>query len=273
MERDESRIPDNVRFSMDNERMIVVGAGGIGAWFVINVALSADMLDTTLMVCDGDILELTNLGRLPYPLGWVGKNKANALQEFIQGFMERADRMIVPYPSHLNVGLLKELMPTTIVDCCDNQTVQEQIKTYVRSVREDGGTIKYIRLAGDSGFVTVTTSAEESYAGVGGDGYLVVPSWAGNVMLPAILGFHALVTGNQVEIDHKAIEEYLNDGEAIPADRQVESAVVSPAYKAYNGDDTVGGDDPDDDPDLEVDEEIEEIETTIGGTLGTPQEA
>lgn len=209
MNRDDSRIPEEIRNSLYCDKIIVVGAGGIGAWFTINVALSSDMTDSTMMVCDGDLLETTNLGRLPYPMSWVGKNKAIALQEFINGFMERTDRMIVAYPNHLNVSVLKDLNPTVIVDCCDNQIVQEQIKEYVRSLRNNACGIGYIRLAGDSGFITVTTSDEESYAGLGGNGYLVVPSYAGNVMLPAIFGFLALVKRCGMAINHKAIDEYL----------------------------------------------------------------
>ena len=201
----ESRIPRLIRESFDSEKIIVVGAGGIGAWFVINVALSTEMNESTLMVCDGDIIEETNLGRLPYPMSWVGKNKAQALCDFVCGFMERKS-MIVPFQNHLTIEILKELSPDVIVDCTDNQVIQEAIKTYVR---DSNGSRAYIRLAGDSGFITVTTNAEESYAGVGGDGYLVVPSWAGNVMLPAILGFHALAENKSVEINHKSIGDYL----------------------------------------------------------------
>ena len=208
MNQDETRIPESIRYSLMKERMVVVGAGGIGAWFVINVALSSDMCGTTLMVCDGDILEKTNLGRLPYPLSWVGKNKALALREFICGFMERSNRTIVDFQNHIDITTLKELNPTLIVDCCDNQIIQEQIKGYIRTKR---GSVRYIRLAGDSGYITVTNCDEESYTGIGAgnNGYLVVPSWAGNVMLPAIFGFHALVKRYAVEINHKDIDEYL----------------------------------------------------------------
>jgi molybdopterin/thiamine biosynthesis adenylyltransferase len=209
LDRDDSRIPEEIRDSLRNDKIIVVGAGGIGAWFTINVALSSNMEGATLMVCDGDTIEATNLGRLPYPMSWVGKNKAEALREFINEFMERADRMIVAFPNHLNVSMLKDLHPTVIVDCCDNQIVQEQVKEYVRNCRSSRGEVEYIRLAGDSGFVTVTTSDEESYAGINGNGYLVVPSYAGNVMLPAILGFQALVQHREVDINHKPIDEYL----------------------------------------------------------------
>jgi len=211
LDQDDSRIPENIRYSFEEERIIVVGAGGIGAWFVINVVLSSNMYGTTLMVCDGDTLEETNLGRLPYPLSWVGKNKALALREFVCGFMERTDRTIVDFQSHLDISMLEELNPTLVVDCCDNQIVQEQIKDHVRKVRALNTPIRYIRLAGDSGYITVTSSDEESYAGIGAsnNGYLVVPSWAGNVMLPAIFGFHALVKHCAVGINHKDIYEYL----------------------------------------------------------------
>jgi molybdopterin/thiamine biosynthesis adenylyltransferase len=208
LNRDDSRIPEEIRNYLRGDKVIVVGAGGIGAWFTINVALSSNMVNSTMMVCDGDLLETTNLGRLPYPMSWVGKNKAIALQEFIIGFMERGDKMVVAYPNHVNASILKDINPTVIVDCCDNQIVQEQIKEYVRNRRLEYD-VEYIRLAGDSGFITVTTNDEESYAGINGNGYLVVPSYAGNVMLPAILGFLTLVKRCRVEINHKAIDEYI----------------------------------------------------------------
>lgn len=218
---EESRIPVQLRESLYEQHVIVVGAGGIGAWFVINVALSSEMLRTTLMVCDGDALEATNLDRLPYPLSWVGKNKALALHEFICGFMERTDRTIVDFQSHMDVETLEKLRPTLIVDCCDNQIVQEQIKEYIRK-RRVNEQVKYIRLAGDSGYITVTTSDEESYGGLGAanNGYLVVPSWAGNVMLPAILGFEALARDLEVEINHKSILDYLLESNDFLAERR-----------------------------------------------------
>jgi len=68
---------------MDTRKIVVLGAGGIGG----NIPLSVGMLDeiisksTQMYIMDDDIMEISNMNRIPVPISAINKYKVDVIKE------------------------------------------------------------------------------------------------------------------------------------------------------------------------------------------------
>jgi hypothetical protein len=75
---------------MDIKRIVVLGAGGIGG----NIPLSIGMLDeiidrnTAMYIMDDDIMEISNMNRIPVPISSINKYKVDVIKELCKRTME-----------------------------------------------------------------------------------------------------------------------------------------------------------------------------------------
>ncbi|MDI6738038.1 MAG: ThiF family adenylyltransferase [Nanoarchaeota archaeon] len=70
-------------FTPKTERALVIGAGGIGTYVALNLAL----LGIPMEIYDGDKVEPTNLNRQVFYYDSIGKNKAKALKEKLEALV------------------------------------------------------------------------------------------------------------------------------------------------------------------------------------------
>lgn len=120
------KIPDSV---------CVIGVGGVGGWVSFLFPL---MGINNIILIDPDVLEETNLNRLPYKYEHIGEYKVHAMEELIR---ERRMCNISAYPMKWedipqdvrnSIVDLKGERSSIIIDCRDSFTPLEGVKkTYV----------------------------------------------------------------------------------------------------------------------------------------------
>lgn len=76
----QEELHQTLRLNLENIN-IIVGCGGIGYWTGIMLAMLGHK---NFILIDGDNIDNTNLGRLPVPQTWIGRNKAIALRKGIR---------------------------------------------------------------------------------------------------------------------------------------------------------------------------------------------
>jgi molybdopterin/thiamine biosynthesis adenylyltransferase len=72
---------DRLRARVRDARVVVLGAGGIGSWVALGLAMSGV---GELVVVDPDVVEARNLTRQPYPQRMVGQRKIEALGRLVR---------------------------------------------------------------------------------------------------------------------------------------------------------------------------------------------
>jgi len=106
--------------------VLVIGAGGVGFWFVLSLIMASP--SAVISVFDFDTVEASNIERIPYPKSYIGDAKVDALVNFIRCVkgQETVDR-IIPVcrefrPELLNREIDKDI--DIIIDCTDKYEVQ-----------------------------------------------------------------------------------------------------------------------------------------------------
>jgi len=101
------------------ESIGVIGAGGIGSWVALDIALATEGLKKMVIV-DFDTIEPHNLNRTPFRTFDIGRPKAEALAEIIME--RRPDVEVIPYIGNVEdpeaIKLLEQV--DAIIDARDN---------------------------------------------------------------------------------------------------------------------------------------------------------
>jgi len=132
---------------------IQVGAGGVGTWFAISMALSVEYM--TAVIVDDDVLEVHNLNRLPYPPTLVALNKrkpkkAEVLANFIK--LLRPQHEVLPMTKRIEnerdlediVIAFEERHPLNLlVDATDNTATSRIIRKVAKKFNVDLLSIHY----------------------------------------------------------------------------------------------------------------------------------
>lgn len=121
------------------EKILVVGAGGIGFW----VSMMVQFKTNKLYVCDFDIAETHNQNRVPYRDGEV---KVYELEDYIKVCE------YFPIAEPYTETILETVTPEILIDCTDNLKTQRKI--YVDC---DSRPTKYIRVGSFDKYYTVST--------------------------------------------------------------------------------------------------------------------
>jgi len=170
----------------NNDLVVIVGCGGIGTWLSIIGVLSGW---SNILLVDGDVVEESNLNRLPFITRDIGFHKVDVLQRYLRQLRPYA---YVRYSTSwfaetvfVHGGMLES---ASVVFCCTD-TIRSQKEVYDWCAARD---IKYIRGGYDEFHVTITQDDPASVweSDIQGVGY--TSSWAGTAMFAAAL----LATGN-----------------------------------------------------------------------------
>lgn len=164
-----------------SDRVVLVGAGGVGTWTAVALALSADPDKFKLVIVDDDVLEVSNLNRLPYPLSdaLVGRKKAGILYDYIKALrpmlqVSYVDKRIETLEDIAVIAAL--VNPTVIVDAVDNPASIKLLKDAAAKLG-----ISYLGLHYDGTSVTIEWLPESILTDWIVDetpGYTVFPSCA-----------------------------------------------------------------------------------------------
>lgn len=163
-----------------NQVVVLVGAGGIGAWVGLFLALAGIK---ELHIFDPDSIEEHNLNRLLYIDLAVEQNKASALKDLIK--MRRPDLPVFYYPFAFQPNVLAGLNPQVVIAAVDNQTTRDQTKEYAEAAYA-----RWLNLGCGQNSVTVTKGKSTWTGGNEDGGYEGVPQWIIPNVLAAALGVH-----------------------------------------------------------------------------------
>jgi molybdopterin/thiamine biosynthesis adenylyltransferase len=159
-------------------KIMVVGLGGTGSWVAL---LSAMTGAVSLTLVDNDVIELTNLNRMPLPITSIGKPKAEAIKEEILRL--RPDASVIALNIEVSEFLIGSVAPNILVDCTDKIKVHKEIYKYCRAM----GLI-YVRCCYDGLHITVSSSLPGFNTVHGEDaegGYTITPSWVAPAIIAA----------------------------------------------------------------------------------------
>lgn len=151
----------------------VVGCGGTGFWTAVFLAMSGV---EELILVDSDILEVSNLNRLLFEEGLVGKKKAEALKSLLLGIRKQLrveiQDMRIEKPLHCQV------LRGDVFCCTDNLKSQQIICAFCK---KNG--LAYQRIGYDGTVLNVSKTFPLSLEGKADEqGYTVTPSW----VIPAV---------------------------------------------------------------------------------------
>ena len=147
------------------DKVLVVGAGGIGSWFVLNLALSGCVNE--IHVCDPDVVEESNLNRTPFARSHIGMRKIWAIREIVAE--RRHDVVIIPMDGIVQNQGIDAKEYDVAVDCSDGLMVKE----WALSQKF----VSYMKLGYDGWSVTVDGSDVMPWDDEGDTGYRTVPSF------------------------------------------------------------------------------------------------
>lgn len=158
------------------EKVVVVGAGGVGTWVALFSAMSGV---EEIVIYDDDIVEPTNLNRLPFKSSMVGLPKVEAVEALIFGV--RPNCKVKALKSRITKEELEHYKQQgyKIIDTTDDIETQ-RLTAEVDSSR--------IRAGYDGGFsITVTEGFPPKWVANVVEGYAVTPSWVVTAVVTAAL--------------------------------------------------------------------------------------
>ena len=179
------------------ESVLIIGAGGIGSWVALNLALVGTK---HIVIVDSDTVEIHNLNRTPYTLLHVDLNKVNALDELIA---ERRENIIVEtYNNILSeiLFILKDREFDYIIDCRDRIT-----ESYIEELKQLKAKYGKVKLGYDGKSITFHFNPTEVPWGEETNGYRIVPSYLVPPQLLANLLTEIITSGNFPKDNDKVV--------------------------------------------------------------------
>ena len=159
----------------------VVGLGGTGFWTAVFLAMSGV---EELILIDSDIIEVSNLNRLPLKESFVGKKKVMAVQEFVSEI-----RKIVRIETHdirIKTPADCQILRGHVFCCTDNLKSQQIVCAHCKK-----NNLPYQRIGYDGTILNVSKAFPLSFEEAKEeDGYTVTPSW----VIPAVFAAAAGVS-------------------------------------------------------------------------------
>ena len=153
---------------------IVIGVGGVGAWVALGLAVAGVQ---TLVLVDDDMVDSSNMPRLPISVDFLGCAKTGAIVNTIRELWRGTQ--IVIYERRATGGLVRHLAAkypdAVLIDCTDDPASQEVIANLWPGKR--------VRAGAEAWEAQATTSPPMLWGDVR-PGY-GVPSWVGSCMAAA----------------------------------------------------------------------------------------
>ena len=152
----------------------VVGCGGTGFWTAVLLAMSGV---EELILVDYDMVEASNLNRLPLKDNCVGMKKTAATRDFINNI--RKPVRIEIHDNKIEKANDCTILRGTIFCCTDNLKSQQIICAYCKK-----NNIPYQRIGYDGTVLNVSKAFPLSFEETANQqGYTITPSW----VIPAVL--------------------------------------------------------------------------------------
>ena len=168
------------------DKVLVIGAGGIGSWVVLNLALSGCVKE--VHVCDPDKVEESNLNRTPFARSHIGMRKIWAIREIVAE--RRHDVVVVPMNGIVQSMDIDAEEYDVVVDCSDGLMVKEWALGQKFA--------SYMKLGYDGWSVTVDGSDVMPWDEEGNTGYRTVPSFVVPPQFLACIAVGMLTGGGDV---------------------------------------------------------------------------
>jgi hypothetical protein len=168
------------------DKVLVIGAGGIGSWVVMNLALSGCIKE--IHVCDSDVIEASNLNRTPFARHHIGMSKVWAIRDLVSE--RRHDVVVVPMNEIVQSLDIDICSYDVIIDCSDGLMVKEWMLSQKF--------VSYMKLGYDGWSVTIDVSKVMPWD-EGDTGYHVVPSFVVPPQFLACVAVGSLLSGSLVE--------------------------------------------------------------------------
>ena len=161
------------------ESAAVVGCGGVGFWAGLFMAMSGAK---SLYLFDPDVVEVSNLNRLPIREADIGKTKVVVLRELIVAL--RPEAVVQAMPVELRPKLLGVIKPKLVLDCTDKFRTQKALWKACAKLN-----IGYVRAGYDGTHITITKEVKAwDITENENEDYLVVPSWVVPAAVAGALG-------------------------------------------------------------------------------------
>jgi len=171
--------------------VMVVGTGGVGYWVSILLAMSGVKI---LHIVDPDIIELSNLNRLPITTDAINVSKVEALKEHLLAL--RPDCTVYAHKKKFDKLIAGEV--EWIVSCTDNVKSQKQTERWSKKIGA-----KFVR-AGYDGLHLTLTDAIPEWGEDKATGYTVTPSW----VIPSVL-IAAFAVAKMLRFPDMSIASYI----------------------------------------------------------------
>ena len=151
----------------------VVGCGGTGFWTAVFLAMSGV---EELILIDKDILETSNLNRLPLKDSCVGMKKTIVARDFINNI--RKPVRIEIHDRRIEKGKDCTILRGIVFCCTDNLKSQQIVCAYCKK-----NNIPYQRIGYDGTVLNVSKTFPLSFEETANqEGYTITPSW----VIPAV---------------------------------------------------------------------------------------
>ncbi len=151
----------------------VVGLGGTGFWTAVFLAMSGV---SELILIDSDIIEVSNLNRLPLKESLVGTKKTSAVKEFLSEI--RKITRIETHDLRIEKPENCQILRGAVFCCTDNLRSQQLVCAYCKKNNLD-----YQRIGYDGTILNVSKTFPLTFEEIKDEGgYTVTPSW----VIPAV---------------------------------------------------------------------------------------
>lgn len=170
--------------------VIIVGCGGVGFNFGLQLAMSGVK---KIYLFDNDVIEESNLNRLPVPWSVIGKNKASILKQMIDQI--RPNLNVLAFPYKFKEVMLPHSKVDWLVDCTDKIKTQEELQSIALN-----HSIKYVKLGYDGERIGIHNRVGTWTAGEEVDGYTITPSWVVPASIVASMAVAKLLKYNDKEL-------------------------------------------------------------------------
>ena len=155
----------------------VVGCGGTGFWTALLLAMSGV---EELILVDSDMVEVSNLNRLPLEETCVGKKKTEALQDLI--VKVRKHLRLEIHDMRIEKPIDCQVLRGEVFCCTDNLKSQQIICAFCKK-----NDLAYQRIGYDGTILNVSKTFPLSFKEDTRQGYTVTPSW----VIPAVFAASA----------------------------------------------------------------------------------
>ncbi|MCD4658064.1 MAG: ThiF family adenylyltransferase [Planctomycetes bacterium] len=205
------------------DKFLVVGAGGVGSWFLISMV--AVNPQAKFIVFDDDRLEETNLERIPFPPSYISMLKTDAIKSWVQVIYQRGSS-VISVPHKFRTEFFEHLVfkPDVVVECSDDYLTQRSTFEYCTK-----NELPFYKIGTINNRVTISTSVpnnswssgtEETRTGCG----VGIPQWQPTQMLAAAELTSFIMRSEFVEINlfEKENIQKVRNNEHIRAEEEAE---------------------------------------------------